>query len=332
MSERPFFISKRPKNGWQHLLFGLFFILFLQNCGKEKISLNITEQATPTKLDLTAIAFFDEKTGYAVGGDTWHRGEILATADGGDHWRLDTTAEQKLWDVSFDPSGAAYSVGVGGRLFFKKMGGAGWQQVRQDWLFARNCAFLNEKKGLIASGEGFVNGQIQRIGPGEIWMQDSRDTFTQELAAVQWLDSATAIACGYGLIIRSADSGFSWERLGATGEFFTALHFPTATTGFVVGKFGTILKTTDAGKTWEKIRKGGRAGKNAANFNAVFFVGENVGFVAGDNGLFWKTTDGGGHWSEVENAPGGLDFTDIFLKNSTGWLSATGGRVFKFEI
>lgn len=329
MIESYLFIDKRPKNGWPHLFFGLFFMFAMTDCGKEKISINMVELSTPTKFDLTSIAFFDEKIGYAVGGQTWDRGEILSTTDGGDHWQLDTVTDQKLWDISFDTFGEAYSVGVGGQLWIKKLGSPSWEHVRQDWFFSRSASFLNEKQGLVASGEGFVNGKIQRLGPGEVWQMDSRDTFSQELAAVQWLDSLNAVACGYGLIIRSSDSGFSWERLSAEGDFFTALHFPTASIGYVVGKFGSILKSSDAGKSWEKLRKGGRAGKKAEHFNAVFFQNETVGYTVGDDGLFWKTTDGGDHWQAIE-APNDLDFTDIFIKNKTGWLAATDGRVFRF--
>ncbi len=331
MSSRSVFVEKRPKSGQIGLLSGLFLSLLLSNCGKEKFPVVIAEQPTPTTLDLAAVSFFDEKTGHAVGGLTWERGEILSTDDGGEHWRLDTVVPQKLWGVTFDPLGTAYTVGVGGRLFLKRAGEAAWSLARQDWFFSRNCSFMDERHGLVASGEGFVNGRIQRVGPDFVWEQAALDTFPQEVEAVQWLDTKTAVACGYGLLVRSADGGLSWERLPAGGEFFTALHFPTATVGYVVGKFGTVLKSVDSGKTWQQTRSGGRAGKGAANFNAVFFQSENIGWAAGDDGLLMRTTDGGDHWIEADSTPGGVDFTGISIKNKSGWLSATGGRIFRFE-
>jgi photosystem II stability/assembly factor-like uncharacterized protein len=334
MMNLSFFLKKRPKIARKRVVFGLFFVLicfsfpFISCKKKEKITLSdFVELPKIVSKELTSVAFLDEKKGFIVGGDTWFRGEIFATKDGGDTWNLDTVVGQKLTDISFDSFGEAYSVGVGGRLFTLKSGENRWFKAREDFLFPRSCSFLNENQGLIASGEGFINGKMQRLGP--IW-SDSRDTFSQELAAVQWVDSSIAVASGYGLVIRSTDAGFSWKRLDFEGDFFVALHFPTEKVGYVVGEFGTILKTTDAGENWKKIRSGGRAFDKTARFQSVRFANENDGFVVGDNGLFWKTSDGGDSWQIVENAPSDLGFADIFIKNKTGWAISTDGRVFRF--
>jgi photosystem II stability/assembly factor-like uncharacterized protein len=264
------------------------------------------------------------------GGDTWTRGEIFSTTDGGNSWKLDTVTPQKLLDIDFDKNGIAYSAGISGYLFFKISAQNSWEKTREDYVFYRKIAFLNINKGLIAAGESFINGQIILCEP-QMWLGE-RDSFPQEIAAVTWVTEKIALAAGYGIVLRTEDGAKTWSRLDLEGDYFTDIHFPSEKTGFVIGKFGTILKTSDSGKNFQKIKDGGRAFSNTARFNSIRFFDENAGFVAGDAGVFWQTSNGGKSWKIIENIPENLDLVDISIKNKTGWVISKTGRVFRFSI
>lgn len=308
--------------------FSCFIVLFITSCGKDKITLPITEQLSPTQNHLAAVAFVDEKTGCAVGGDTWVSGEILSTTDGGLIWKIDTTVNQKLFAIQFDRQGTARSAGLSGNIFEKKAGESHWHGRRQDFKWYRSIDFWDENRGLTASGEGYVNGLVRLFGPG--YSVESDSIIMQEMEAIQFTDSLTAHASGYGTVLRSADGGQTWTRLDVDGDFFLNLHFPTAAVGYIIGMFGTILKTENGGLDWQEIRGGGN-GITRIHFTAVHFVDEKKGYIVGESGLFWKTIDGGDNWLEVENAPDDLDFTDVFCRENEGWLVGSNGRIFHFQ-
>ena len=72
------------------------------------------------------------------------------------------------------------------------------------------------------------------------------------------------------------------------------LLFPTATSGWTVGEFGTVLHSKDAGKTWEK--------QDAGVFRMFFdvaFTDDKQGYAVGGHGQMVKTEDGGESWEEI---------------------------------
>ncbi|WP_344821941.1 YCF48-related protein [Rurimicrobium arvi] len=97
-----------------------------------------------------------------------------------------------------------------------------------------------------------------------------------------------------------------WKKIGSgTTNDLLGVHFPTASTGYAVGKDGTVLKSTDGGDTWT----GGTVTGYTTNwFWDVQFKGADTGFVCGETdpgtnphgmGLILKTTDGGKTWKSV---------------------------------
>jgi photosystem II stability/assembly factor-like uncharacterized protein len=301
-------------------------------CRKDRLPLAVfSEMTVPVSDDLSAVWFSDSLHGVVTGGVIWERGFVLSSADGGGTWKLDTLVNKRLECVMFDTGGQGYVCGQDGLVLHRPPGLPWWYTLRVDFCWNRGCYFWDDRHGVVVAGEGFQGGLARKLGPEALWLVDTLVTFPNALSGVCFSDSVTVHAVGLGYVLRSDDGGLHWTRHDITGDFFQAIHFPTATTGYICGSGGTILKTTDAGRSWQIIREGGSFGKGNQPFRAVWFVSAEKGYRVGDGGLFWRTENGGKDWSALAGLPEDVNATDIFMLGARGWITGESGRLFYFE-
>jgi photosystem II stability/assembly factor-like uncharacterized protein len=107
---------------------------------------------------------------------------------------------------------------------------------------------------------------------------------------------STIVAVGAsGRILRSADSGATWELAPTpTLATLTGVSFPDEQHGWVVGHDAIILRTEDGGRTWSKQYQGEDL---QVSFLDVLFLDLQTGFAVGAYGQFLATADGGGTWT-----------------------------------
>ncbi len=299
------------------------------SCKKEVVFLGQwQEQAIPVAMDINSVWFADSLSGFAVGGISWQKGCLLSTVDGGNTWRTDSITDFTFDHVMCDESGRAYAVGQSGKGYERPPDQRGWYLFREDYRWHRGCFMRNAQQAVIVSGESFGSGEIRTFGPEYFWFLDTLQTFPNQLQAVWSTSEKTWHACGMGWVLRSDDGAATWTRLPNTGDFFTAIHFPTPQTGYICGRSGTILKTTNEGQSWQEIRKGGSLKPQYQAFTSVWFMDEQEGWLTGASGLCWHTTDGGDSWSVVEGAPADVNFTDVFGLDNRLWISGENGKMF----
>jgi photosystem II stability/assembly factor-like uncharacterized protein len=106
----------------------------------------------------------------------------------------------------------------------------------------------------------------------------------------------TVVAVGAsGHIVRSSDSGASWQAVPApTLATLTGVSFPDEEHGWAVGHDAIILHTDDGGLTWSKQYQGSDL---QASFLDVCFPDARTGFAVGAYGQFLATDDGGRTWT-----------------------------------
>lgn len=103
------------------------------------------------------------------------------------------------------------------------------------------------------------------------------------------------IAVGdHGDVVVSRDEGVTWTQIIApTRSLLTAVSFPDARHGWIVGHDGVILITDDGGATWTRQD----SGKDLDTvFLDVLFLDATNGFAVGAYGKFLTTKDGGKTW------------------------------------
>lgn len=297
-------------------------------CGKERLEVIWERQESHTAYDLHAVCFVDGQRGIAVGGDSWYSGVSLYTGDGGKTWLADTLGNKQLFALDLDEQGEAVAAGIDGNVFSRKEQDTGWSAYRFPvWEIYRGVAH-GEQTTLLVGGQAYKAGLIVRLD--EQFEIDTVTHYDVELDAVCWVDEQTAIAAGYGLVLRSEDAGRTWATLPIDGDHFRAIHFPSESVGYIAGYAGTILKTLDGGSTWEKLRNGGGVWESNIPFRAVFFTDEETGYLAGEKGIVWKTVDGGENWIVLDGLPE-ENYLGVYAVGSDGWLVGEQGVVIHFR-
>lgn len=317
----------------KRLVFWCFVSAIFYRC--EKLPLGFRywqQQSVPVGMDCNSIYFVDSLKGYAAGGAAWSEGCLLSTLDGGRSWAVDTLLQgHKMEHITADSLGNLLAVGQYGHCFERGPLAEKWTKYRIDYVWHRGAALVDGQKAVVVSGESFSGGEIRSFGPAYFWALDTQQLMPVQLDAVWAIDAQNWLACGLGWVIRSSDGGISWERLPATNDWFTAIHFPTKTTGYICGRTGYLLKTTDGGRHWTEIRRGGAIGGRRKVFRSLWFITDRIGWVVGEGGLFWKTADGGASWEQVYGVGSGDQFTDIMVVGNRGWVTAEGGKIYVFE-
>ncbi len=172
----------------------------------------------PVRAMLNAVAFVDDKHGWAVG----HRGMILATADGGETWALqrkDLEKDQPLFSVYFRDTQNGWACGLWSLLLETHDGGRSWQAVSLPVPEGAKRADRN-LYGVFADPHGTL-----------------------------------FIAAEQGKVLRSKDSGAHWETLdtGYKGSLWSGIALADGTL-MVGGLRGALYHSQDGGSHWETVK------------------------------------------------------------------------------
>lgn len=169
-----------------------------------------------------------------------------------------------------------------------------------------------------------------------------------------------------GLIIYSDDGGDTWTQSSSPVQSdLLAIHFPSETTGWIVGHDGVVLHSKDAGVTWSKqfdarmaltvftdyyekqLSSGNEEAERALQlielnygsgpalpFLDVWFENDLRGFAVGAFGLLALTTDGGVTWepwlNRIDNEEQ-LHLNAIEGINGDIYIAAERGVLFRLD-
>ncbi len=125
------------------------------------------------------------------------------------------------------------------------------------------------------------------------------------------------------LLAGSAFAQWQYEYKPDLSYSFTAVHFPTATVGYIVGTSGSIFKTIDGGATWNQ-----QTSPTTNGLNDVFFTDALNGFAVGAAGTIIYTTDGT-NWA-LHAQSGVLTTAAIYgvsLVGANGWIGGGADNV-----
>ena len=303
-----------------NLLKHLFIILlFIQTAGHAQWM----AQQSNIKHHLNSVFFIDAKTGLAVGnfgyvlkttngGDTWtilagrddryyfdvqfldpltgyrvDRYNVDKTTNGGHRWSYNyggRLSEDWFEDLYFTDAQHGWVVGDAGVLFRTENGGENWQKIdlnMDKWLTA--VYFINNEVGWIGGEKGLL---LQSIDGGQTWYK-IQSGVTGNLYSICFSDSQTGWIVGNGVILKTSDSGDTWQQQEFDGGSLTSIDVISNQFACAVGMGGTIYFCED-GETWTRQTSG-----TTENLNKVDFVTKDIGYIVGNNGTILKTTDGG---------------------------------------
>jgi photosystem II stability/assembly factor-like uncharacterized protein len=187
--------------------------------------------AVPTRVTLTAVAFYPGGLGFAAG----HDATILRTLDGGGSWQQVyhvPEEERPLLDTYILGPQHAIAVGAYGFYLESRDGGTSWD------LHDLNATDL---------GESVLPGDGEELYPDDYHLNQ----FAVSGNGI-WYMAAEA-----GIIYRSRDRGANWQRLPSpyAGSFMGILPLPEDRV-LVFGLQGKLFFSNDGGEDWQQLDTG----------------------------------------------------------------------------
>ncbi len=140
------------------------------------------------------------------------------------------------------------------------------------------------------------------------WITQSSGTI-YALKSVYFINENTGFACCYNSVIKTTNSGLSWQSISLQGNH-NSITFTDNNTGYICSDSGKIYKTVNAGANWSSQNS------NTTNhLTAASFLNSQTGIISGYGKTLLKTTDGGNSWLNIANLSEQIDFLDLKIIN-----------------
>ena len=316
-------------------------------------SMGWVAQQSGTGNDLMGVCFTSANDGWAVG----EAGMLLATSDGGAHWRsVSCGTLEDLFAVTFADRSHGWLLGDD-EVMRTADAGKHWSVVRLgsagSGLALAALAFTDRLHGIAAGVIARGNHQVGIIfctsdGGDQwrtVWKQSPTFPFTKWEVYLQHAAGVTAgtvglsaigvvdhqhlvVTDGGGIVLASSDGGASWSLLAnsESADGIDSLVFPSRSRGWAVGPEGRILESIDGGRTWRLRQTVGRD-----MLYQIAFASKTEGWIVGGDGLF-RTSDGGAHWSAVPGLlPASSPQAEAFVGPDHGWVVGDGGSIYAYR-
>ena len=308
-------------------------LCFIASCSKNEVTLHIQQVDSHTGYDLNRVFFVNDSVGYYCGGSRYTIGIVAHSTNGGASWSAVDSAFPNACYSSwfFNPADG----------FLGSYEGYIAQTTDTANTFTRSqvtfnipivsLAFRTRQLGVAVAGLGYTLSKIYTTQDGgATWAQAYSDSM-HSLTSATFIDDTTVIAVGYGIILRSGNSGRSFTVVKENGDFYQSIDFATTQLGYTVGYQGEVSKTTDRGSSWVPVRSSNGLWSSADHLLSVDFVNEYVGYAVGETGFMIRTNNGGADWQTIK------PFTDKRLKSihlfsaTAGIIVGEGGSVYLFK-
>lgn len=251
----------------------------------------------------------NDSLGFAIGGKRFDRSTILRTTDGGKTWIYKNLEEapKALYGITISSSGTLFITGFDGKLLKSEDNGQTWQLHQMYYLPFKDLSLITESKGLAIGGINFYEGYTIAFSTGGTY--EMFDSLGYELNDIEMVNGKDGYIAGYGVVLKTKDSGRTFQMLPVGNDNFTAIHAYGEKEVWVCGYNGSILHSPDGGKSWQRMRDGNNFIKTRYHLLDILFTDIMHGYAVGENGVFIYTDDGGRHWLEFEK------FTDSDLRS-----------------
>jgi photosystem II stability/assembly factor-like uncharacterized protein len=290
-------------------------------------------------MDLFAVRFTDENSGYAAGGNLGYlknRRMILRTTDGGESWQ----AQQKkrgpvLYSLSFFGQNDLLACGQSGALIHGSDGGSRWANLKSPTEHTLSSVVFSGEKGVAVGSYGTI---ITTVDGGKTWTAQQPDK-QKAFGSVSFADAAHGLVVGdEGTLLWTSDGGATWTgSAAAPSRYIRSGCLLNAQKAVALGTSGAVFRTLDGGATWEQVKTGVDTWLGRVNF-----ADESTGVAVGYSTII-TTEDGGRTWTRraVPRRVGDCRLLDVACAGQDRWLavgalgviitSGDGGRTWSQE-
>lgn len=307
-------------------------VFFLYNSGNTKLYKTADRGKTWTTLNpgnsINSMSFVNAQVGYLGS----YSGKILKTTDGGNSWQ--TTSQvayspSSIMAIQFISKDTGYAFRQWSDFLATYDGGVTWKVLSTSFGFTMNTInFVTPALGYMGGDDGVI---YKTIDSGKTWASvtnlksygDGNEIYSMHFFSK---DSGFAVG-GKGRIQQTADGGVTWKDYSPTYANFTAIHFPTNTTGYATTT-NNVFKTNDGGNSWQPLNSlnTGLSYASYSQFEQAYFISADTGFVTSSYpAKVYRTNNGGATFDTILPTQYSWDnITDIFFLNRlTGFMNIT---------
>ncbi len=234
--------------------------------------------------------------------------DVLATTDGGRHWRRKAVpnavnADESLTGIACPGAHTCFATQFGnGGIFETRNDGASWQDSPTAMNLPIGLVGMSCANGRACVAVGWAAtpgaGSVHTSDGGRHWALQvdpaigSRDD-PESFNGVACITARRCVVAGYNMY--TTDGGARWVAAGGNIDFMTnAVACPTSGICYTVGAYGGIAATHDGGKTWVKQVD---TSNNAPHLLGVACVTTRRCYAVGEKGTIVATSNGGNTWS-----------------------------------
>ena len=257
----------------------------------------------PVQATLTAVYFFDENRGWAVG----HDATILATKDGGLTWQLQQHlphVQKPLLDVLFTDENNGIAIGAYGLFYRTVDAGEHWAiEYHNEFLFPEDQEYLAELK--LQDEKAYLDEQSSILPHFNRVVADGRTLY---------------LVGEIGLIAKSNDFGLNWQKFDEIypGSFYDINRTQQGNL-LVVGLRGHIFRSLRNGTPWQESDS-----HVTALLSAIVLTDDERIFVLGNNGVLLESRDDGSTFTKHLQKDGKPLIAGVWYKNKIIAVSDVG--------
>jgi photosystem II stability/assembly factor-like uncharacterized protein len=280
-SSYPMYVIKYLNDTNVFVTVGYGRILRTSNYGDNWSLVTVT---TSNAVHITKVSFFNELTGYAMGGLQY----IQRTTNGGLSWDNISAPIGSLWGSSTPYSDMEFV------------------NVDTGWLISAS--------NIVAGGHGTIyeNRIIKTTNGGVNWNTVYSSGSSLQFTRLKFFDDNTGWTWYGNSLYQTNDGGSSWNvRSQYLNALFLSISMISYNTGWMIGAYApdnAICKTTNGGINW--ILQCTNTNSLSKRFTSLFIKDSITAWACGGENSIFQTTNGGGIISAIN--PISSNIPDIY--------------------